>query len=451
MSESGSEAKKKPFVLPPTGGPITGLRPFGERARRFIRRHPVDDARLNFLVGSIRSAKTKTTNAKLCVWLRSGWWPGGVGMITGKTKQSAKNNILNDVQSFVGDANFQYNQQSGELFIYRRPFMVYGAGDEGAHAKIKGSTVGIWLGDELTLYPKSFFDMAVSRLSLPESRMWGTTNPADPFHYLKSEYIDNEKLRAAGYVWSDNYTMDDNPNIDDKDKDFLKRSFTGVFYQRNILGLWVIAEGAIYRDVIADDIFYDHANGRPAGLERRNNHVEHWVAIDFGTVNPMVYLDIYDDGTTVWVDREYYWDSRSMMRQKTDSEYAADLMDFMNGNDPLVFGEQKKQVDQREWAGVILDPSAASFRAELTQKGIFVTSADNEVLEGIRKVSTMLNRKKLRIHRRCVNLIREMNAYAWDTKRADNGREQPIKAHDHAPDACRYFVNTRIPSWRLAA
>jgi PBSX family phage terminase large subunit len=417
------------------------IRPFGIKNARFIRRSPANDAKINILEGAVRSAKTWGLNAKLVSMLSGAYpdwsWPGGIGLITAVSKTTAKTNMLNDIFSIVGQKRYRYNQQSGELILCGRPFLVCGAKDEGSWKFIRGATVGVWIGDELTVYPRSFFDMALSRLSLPGSKMYGTTNPGNPYHYLKTDYLDRQELRNKGELWSEHFTLDDNPNLDERTKESFRRMYTGVFYRWYILGEWCLAEGAIYRDSLADETFYDDET-RPVGLLGSGGYAERWIAIDVGTVNAFAALDIYDDGDTLWVEKELYWDSRKEGRQKTNAEYADDLIAFM-GADP------------RQRPGVIIDPSAASFRAELVSRGLYVADAENEVLEGIRKVSGMLARRKIRIHRRCVNLGREMQTYAWDEKKSDKGTEQPIKKGDHACDALRYHVSTRVNDWRLAA
>jgi PBSX family phage terminase large subunit len=240
-------------------------------------------------------------------------------------------------------------------------------------------------------------------------------------------------------IWWQTFTFEDNPSLTEEYKEFLSRSYTGVWYQRFVLGNWVVAAGAVYRDVFTDDILYDD-DTRPVGLLHRNGHSDRFCCIDMGTVNAFAALDIYDQGTSLYVERELYFDSRVEGFQKTNTQYAQSLDEFYAGS------------DQRDWpSAVIIDPSAASFKVELIQRGYVVTDAENEVLEGIRKVSALLGNKRLRVHRRCVNLIREMQSYAWDEKRSDKGVEQPIKAHDHAVDCLRYGVATKWSDWRIAA
>ena len=100
---------------------------------------------------------------------------------------------------------------------------------------------------------------------------------------------------------------------------------------------------------------------------------------------------------------------------------------------------------------IIVDPSAASFIQELRSRGWVVKPADNEVLDGIRKLSTMYARGAVKINRnQCKGLIAENQSYVWDDKAAERGEEKPVKQQDHGPDALRYRINA-LPKWRIGA
>jgi hypothetical protein len=259
---------------------------------------------------------------------------------------------------------------------------------------------------------------------------------------VREDLLDKKELQEDIFV--EHFQIADNPNLDPSFVAFLYRKYTGIFKKRFLDGLWVLAEGAVYKDVLTDDIFYDDAQ-RPAGLKARGGHVEHWLAIDEGVHNPFVAIDTYDDSRTVWYDSEFYWDSQQRMRQLSDREKVDHLMAYMDEC-------AGHKLDPRERPGIIIDPSAASLKVELTQRGMYVVDAKNDVDAGISRVSSMLNLKKIKINKpRCPNGVKEMQTYAWDEKKAANGKEQPIKAHDHYPDAVRYHIETRINDWRLAA
>ena len=415
------------------------VKKYGKRIREFAARKPEMDARINVLSGSVRSGKTWGVIPKILTLCR---YPvEGHKVITGVSKQAIQQNVLEDLFEISGEENYTYNRQSGELVLFDSKWLVIGARDEGSEKSIRGMTIGAVVSDELSLMPRSFFQMLLSRMSPRGARLYATTNPDSPYHWVKMEVLDNDRLeRGLGKdLWWENFTLEDNPNLSPEYKEFVKRSYTGVFYKRFILGEWVMAEGAIYRDVL-DGVFYDN-DDKPMGLTSPGT-AERWVAVDYGTSNAQVYGDFYDDGNTVWLEHEYYWDGRKEGRQKTDSQYADDLIKgFVEwpglGSEPRV------------WPGVIIDPSAASFRAELVSRGVFVVDANNEVEDGIRRVATMFGHRKLRVHERCVNTRKDLETYSWDTKKTDKGKDQPLKVHDHSCDMIRYYVRTRIPDFRL--
>jgi PBSX family phage terminase large subunit len=412
------------------------VNPFGEKAWDFIVNPIADDSRINILEGSVRSSKTFAMHPKLLNLNATG--PEGLGIITGVSKNTIYDNVLRDLFDFVGKGKYQYNRQTGDLELYGKPWKVVGAKDEGSEKYIRGITLAKAYCDELVLMPESFFKQLLNRMSVKGARLYGTTNPGSPFHWLYREYITDKEKITAGIVRVIHFTLDDNPSLSDEYKSFIKSAYKGVFYQRFIDGLWVVAEGAIYKDAWSDQNLFEDSD-----IERLNlfqNYVERYLPIDYGTTNPFAMYDVLDDGDTLWVVKEYYWDSKVETWQKTDAQYADDLEKFM-----------------AEDSQIIIDPSAASFKAELIQRGIVAygdddINADNAVLDGIRMTSNMLARKKVKVHRhKCPRLIEELPAYAWDEKAALRGEEKPIKEHDHGPDAIRYCIKTRVAAWRLAA
>ena len=101
-----------------------------------------------------------------------------------------------------------------------------------------------------------------------------------------------------------------------------------------------------------------------------------------------------------------------------------------------------------KWCGAIVDPSAASFIAELRSRGAYVVPADNDVLNGIRKTASLIEKRKIKINKnKCHALLEEMGVYSWDMKAAEHGVEKPVKEYDHSLDALRYYVNY-LPGWR---
>jgi PBSX family phage terminase large subunit len=415
---------------------------YGPRMERFAMRPPELDAKINGLVGSVRSGKTWGLHSK--IMYLCDYPVQGRRLITGVSKSSIKTNVLTDLFDLVGKNSYHYNSQSGELRLFNTDWLVYGAKDEGSEKYLRGATIGAAVCDEAVLMPQSYWQMLLTRLSPPGARLYFSTNADSPFHWLKTDYLDNVKLRDGKILWWDTYTMEDNPNLDPSYVADQKKLYTGVFYDRMILGEWKMASGAVYAGAWNDGTLYDDRT-RPPSLYSAGGgtgYTGHLIGVDYGTTNPTVFLDGIDDNRTVWIDNEYYWDSIKEMRQKTDSELADDLEQFIKeSNCPA---EPK----------IIVDPSAASFRAELVRRGMWVGDCDNDVMTyGIRRVASVLAQKKLRFHRvRCEHSPMEFQSYAWDKKKSENGTEQVVKKHDHCPDAGRYIVNDVFSQeWRLAA
>ncbi len=403
---------------------------FGPRLKEFALRPPELDWRINLLQGAVRSGKTYALHPKTlygCRYPVRGW-----RLITGVSKQTIFNNVLNDLFNLVGPANYTYNHQSGLLRLCDSSWLVMGAKDEGSEKYIRGLTVGYVIADQVELMPQEYFQMLLTRMSPEGSRFYGTLNPATPLHWLKTEFLDNQKLRTMGMLWSAHYTMADNPNLSAEYIESQKQLYTGVFYERYILGKWVVAEAAIYRDVLGDQCYYGDAE-RPQAL--LTSFAARYILVDYGTVNPCVFLDVYDDAKTLWQEREYYWDSKEKRRQKTDSEYADDF-------DAFVGRERRGLV-------VVVDPSAASFKLELVRRGYQVKNGENEVLEGIRRTSVALKTGMYRIHRDHNPKTRqELEGYAWNEKAAKRGEEEPVKDADHTCDCIRMGVSKILPKWR---
>lgn len=439
------------------------IKPYGVKAHTFAHRPPADDCFITLLEGSIRSGKTFSFHPKILFQLLR-YKVDGLKVIVGVSKQTIMDNLLRDLFEISGDENVKYNQQTGELKLFGVTWLVIGAKDEGSEKYLRGKTIGVAIVEEGTLIPETFFKQLIGRLSPRGARLYISTNPDSPYHYMKLFMEDQEKKHAEACALASqagtpdpkpnleviHFDLDDNPNLAIETRRRYEQMYTGVFYQRFILGLWVIAEGAIYRDAFGDKARYADAD-RPVALY--NAFAGRYVAVDYGTGNPTVFLDCYDDGRTVWVDQEYYWDSRAkgasgaikQVAQKTDQEYADDFLDFVGA---FVNPATGVRIIPRGLVAIV-DPSAASFKLELVRRGVQVRDANNDVVPGIRTLASALKLGVIRVHERCTMTTKELQTYAWDEKAALKGDEKPIKQNDHAPDALRYFAHSVLKAARL--
>lgn len=226
---------------------------------RILKEHRLK--RLNILQGSVRSGKTWISLIVWAIWVATSP-EEHLYMMCAKSLQTLKRNCLLPLQGLVGDLNFTFSLSTKEGVLFGRKVMLEGANDARSENKIRGITLGGAYCDELTLFPEDFFTMLLSRLSAPGAKLIATTNPDVPTHWLKKKYLDNEKL--ADDLLTMFFGIDDNTTLPGDYVASLKKEYTGVYYDRFILGKWVVAAGAIYR-VFSDNMA---AFAAPAELPR---------------------------------------------------------------------------------------------------------------------------------------------------------------------------------------
>lgn len=197
--------------------------------------------RLNLLEGSVRSGKTWISLLLWAVWISTR--PVDYAyLMCAKTLQTLKRNCLMLLQELVGEDNFKFSISTKEGRLLGRKILFEGANDAKSENKIRGMTLGGAYCDELTLFQKDFFTMLLSRLSVTGAKLIATTNPDVPTHWLKKDYIDNKKVDMLVL----RFLIDDNTTLPADYIRDIKKEYTGVYYERFILGNWVAAEGVIY-------------------------------------------------------------------------------------------------------------------------------------------------------------------------------------------------------------
>jgi phage terminase, large subunit, PBSX family len=391
---------------------------------------PVKDMDGIIADGAIRSGKTLCMSLSFVIWAMTSFNGQNFGMC-GKTIGSFRRNVLFWLKLMLKSRGYGVNDHRADnLLVVTRGdtvnnFYIFGGKDERSQDLIQGITLAGCFFDEVALMPESFVNQATGRCSVKGSKFWFNCNPQGPMHWFKTNWIDKAIEKRLLYL---HFTMDDNLSLDEDIKKRYIAMYVGVFFKRYILGLWVMAEGAIY-DMFHDGLLFNDSNGP----DLRQLYTRYY-AIDYGTTNPCVFLEIIRLGRISWVVDEYYYNSRKEGRQKDDEEYVNDLLKF---------------IGDKAYNAIIVDPSAASFKIAGKKKGLRFRDADNEVLDGIRLVASMLATGMLRVHEKCINFRNEISSYIWDDKAAERGIEQPLKENDHAMDAIRYYCKTIIKVVRV--
>jgi PBSX family phage terminase large subunit len=365
--------------------------------------------RWNFKGGATRSGKTYL-DFKWIIPMRIRERAGkdGLSVILGVTKSTIERNVLEPMRNLYGDKLVGTISSDNTAWIFGEKCYCLGAEKVSQVSKIRGASIKYCYGDEVADWSEEVFALLKSRLDKEYSCFDGTYNPQYPNHWLK-RFLDSD-----ADIFSQEYTIDDNPFLPPTFVENLKKEYAGtVFYDRYILGKWTLAEGLIYD--------FSEANITDEVPEAG----EYYISCDYGTLNPFsAGLWCVNHGRAVRVD-EYYYSGRDKQYQLTDEEY---------------YAEVEKLAGDKNIRHIIVDPSAASFIACIKKHGRFsVRKAKNDVMYGIRLTSAMLRAGAIKIGSDCGDAIREFGLYRWDEDSAD---DKPIKENDHAMDDIRYFCAT---------
>ena len=365
--------------------------------------------------GAVRSGKTMCMITSFIHWAMRNFNGCNFG-ICGKTVASAERNIQRPLAGIADVTHYyklKYLKGTHLLIVESKSkkhkainyFWIFGGKDESSYTLLQGITLsGVFL-DEVALMPESFVNQAIARtLSEKNAKYWFNCNPESPAHWFYNDWILKSEEHNALHL---HFLMTDNPILDDEQIAEAEMQFQGVFYQRYIQGLWVVAEGLIYP-------MYEEAISEPP----EKAYVQQYVmSIDYGTQNAFAAL-MWAKIEDIWyaID-EYYYSGRTEGVQKTDEQYAQDIDKF---TEPYRQGEKLR---------TIIDPSAASFIAVLRQRKLYrVIPADNAVLDGIRNTATALQTGKIKISPKCEMWKWEAQSYVWADSEVD---DVPVKVNDH--------------------
>lgn len=399
------------------------FRPFSKRQKQVLswwENPKYKDKEAIICDGSVRAGKTVIMSLAFIIWAMCSFNEEQFGM-AGKTIGSLRRNVIRPLKRMLRGRGYvvKDNRTDNIIEISKNDvtnyFFLFGGKDEASQDLVQGLTAAGFFFDEVALMPQSFVNQATARCNIEGSKYWFNCNSAGPHHWFKLEWIDKLTEKNAIRI---HFEMTDNPSLSQKVIERYKRMYSGVFYDRFIRGLWVLSEGIIYDNFDKDKMVKKPPENISAS--------QYYVSIDYGTQNATVFLLWAKHGKQWYCIDEYYYSGRDSSRQKTDAEYSQELKSFL--------------ADRK--ATIIVDPSAASFIAELQKNGFKVIKAKNDVLDGIRATQTAMNQGEIYFTDRCKNLFIEFASYIWDEKAGERGEDKPIKQFDHACDALRYFVYT---------
>ena len=374
--------------------------------------------------GAVRSGKTVCMIVSFVHWAMR-FFDGAIFGICGKTVQSVERNIVMPLQG-MRDVTAYYTltyTRSTKLVTvtgngHINSFYVFGGKDESSYMLIQSITLSGVLFDEVALMPRSFVEQAIARtVSVSQSKLWFNCNPDSPSHWFYKKWIENPQPDTLHL----HFMMDDNPIMTPEAIAKAESRFSGVFYERYILGRWVLADGLVYP-------MFDKNQHVIHEIPEYSPRHRYYVSIDYGTVNPFA-AGLYDYNPAVQTAvqiKELYYKGGSTKRVDNETYYR--MLCELIGDIPIEY--------------IIIDPSASSMIETIQKYGLWmIVKANNDVINGIQNVTKFLNAGVLKFHESCVNKIMEFGLYSWDEKAEE---DRGIKENDHAMDELRYLCSTAL-------
>lgn len=409
--------------------------------QREIMRFPYSGKSALICDGAVRSGKTSIMSLSYILWAMGNFSNQNFG-ICGKTVISAERNVIRPLMGikYLRD-NFSMRFANHILTVSRghktNTFYIFGGKDESSYMLIQGVTLaGVFL-DEVALMPESFVDQALARCSVEGSKYWFNCNPEGPMHWFYREWIlDPDHKHNAMHL---HFLLDDNPSLSDEKKQEYYNNYSGVFYDRYILGLWKTADGLIYRQ-FADD---PEKWMIPDAIEPRD-HPGTWtseelqarefcskidfisIGVDFGgnrSLTTFVATAIMRNFSEITVLRDYHIKGRK-------GEIDADRVtrEFVN------FVKAIKADYPHAYIKYGFADCAEQYLINTIRKaciaenfGIkFGDSDKNEIVQRIVCTNTLLSTGRLHLMKRCTLVRGGLEAAVWDKKAAEKGDDKRL-------------------------
>ncbi len=408
---------------------------------------PVKDKDGIIADGAIRSGKTLSMSLSFVIWAMETFTQQNLGMC-GKTIGSFRRNVLFWLKLMLWSRGYKVKDHRADNLVEVRKgnvtnyFYVFGGKDERSQDLIQGITLAGVFFDEVALMPESFVNQAVGRCSVEGSKFWFNCNPDNPKHWFKLNWIDKVLEKNMIYI---HFTMDDNLSLSERIKERYQNMFSGVFFKRFILGLWIAAEGVIYAQFanspekwIVDEV------------EKDIDFIA--IGVDFGgnrSLTTFVATAVHRNfkKLTVLKDHHITGSKGDIDSDRVNAEFIAFVKDLQSLY-PGVYIQYGFADSEAQY--MINGLKKACLKAGLTIK--IGDSAKNEIVQRIYCANTLLNLNRLFIHRRCKLVIDGLQTALWDAKAADQGKD--IRLDDFTTDidildAFEYswerFINKLVP------
>lgn len=367
--------------------------------------------RWNIKHGGTRTGKTYLDYYMIPRRIRERRGEDGLIVLLGNTKGTLQRNIVDPMQQIYGSACITDIRSDNTASIFGERVYCLGADNRKHVDRLRGSSIKYAYGDEIVTWNEEVFEMLKSRLDKPYSCFDGTCNPKDPDHWVK-KFLDSD-----ADIFSQQYSIFDNPFLDARVKAEMMKEHKGVFYDRYILGLWTVAEGLVFPDFAEDETQY-----LTTDLKRSYSKVT--IGADFGGNESATSFHAigYENGyerlivleeaalpVSETIDAKKICDAFILFYKKIREEY---------GRVAFVFGDSAAPTMINSLVSACKDTGLPYRNITGCRK--------NEVSQRPITVDRLLNTGRLFIAPSCRNLRKALSALRWDEKKKDRPEDKNI-------------------------
>lgn len=389
---------------------------------------------LNILDGSVRSGKTIISLILWASWIAE-QPKDGLYLMAGNTLTTLKNNVLIPLTSIVGERVFSYSIPSKKAVLFGRNIQLEGASDQRSSSKIRGMTLDGAYTDEITLLNKDFFKTLYERLSKENSILIGTTNPDSPDHWLMKEFIERKEQLDLNHI---TFKLEDNIFLPPKYVDNLKKTHTGVFYDRYVLGKWVRAEGIIYQ-LICDNKEKYLINKKKLD-EVKEDFFKINIGIDFGgnKSNSSFVATAYTKNNYFYVLESKTFKSNNIDPMELNTIFKSFVKDiYKKYNRPIIV-----YCDSAE---SILIKGIRKTANELINPILVKNAKKRPIIERIRFTNLLLSMDNIKfLDVTCESLVSALLSAVWNDKKLEDVRLDDGSTDIDTLDAFEYSIENEI-------
>jgi PBSX family phage terminase large subunit len=387
--------------------------------------------------GAVRSGKTSIMMWAFVRWAMENFSGQRFG-VCGRTVDSCTKNIIVPftAMSLAKERYIIRWRRGDKVMEVRRGavtnyFEVFGGKDEASYTLIQGRTLAGVLLDEVVLMPRSFVEQALARCSVDGARLWFSCNPGSPHHWFYQEWIKRSRERNALYL---HFEMTDNPGLSKRTLERYENMYAGIFYDRYVRGLWVAAEGIVYKDFANDTEKY--LIGDPLEWAKQNGASFSIISIgvDFGGTKSATKFQatgITKDFRVVALEEEYI--KNEEIDPNALNRRFATFCQLITSK----YGYSQTRADSAETVLI----RGLDHTAQKMHLGTQVKNAMKlQITDRIRLVVLLMKQGRFKVSRNCPHLIDAMQTAIYDPDKFEDERLDDGTSDIDSLDAFEYSI-----------